>query len=126
MTDLITAATIVGLAVKFVEGAASKSGSALAENLWNALKNRFAGRKKAEETIAAIEASKGNASEQVQRLTSYVDVEMDDDAFATEVRQIAHQILNQTQTQMQQQNLNQGRDQVVINQPSGDLKIGGS
>ena len=126
MSDPITAATIVGLAVKFLEGAASKGGAAVGEDLWKALKNRFAGRKKAEETLAALEAAEGKAPEQVQRLTSYVDVEMDDEVFAAQVRQMAQQILNQSQTQMQQSNINKGRDQFVINQPTGDLKLGGS
>lgn len=126
MTDFITAMTIVGLAVKFLEGAASKSGANLAETLWNALKTRFAGCPKAEATLSALEAAAGNAPEQVQRLTSYVEVEMDDDAFAAQIRQLAHQIINQTQTQLQQTNLNQGRDQFILNQPSGDLKLGGA
>jgi|GEM_PF-2183568 len=126
MIDPITAAAIVSLAVKFLEGAASKGGATVGEDLWKALKNRFAGRKKAEETLAAIEAAGGKAPEQVKRLTSYVDVEMDDEAFADQVRQMAHQIINQSQTQTEQQNINQGRDQFVINQPTGDLKLGGS
>jgi len=102
MTDPITAATIVGLAVKFLGGAASKSGAILAETLWKTLKNRFAGRQKAEETLTALEAAGGQDPERVQRLTSYVEVEMDNEAFAAQVRQMAQQILNQTQPQMQQ------------------------
>ena len=43
MSDFITATTIVGLAVKFLEGAASKSGARLAETLWNALKIQWDG-----------------------------------------------------------------------------------
>ena len=126
MTDPATAATVVSLAVKFLEGMAGKSGETLMEKLWNAIKNRFAGRKKVEDAIAKIEANQDPAA--VQTLTTVVDAEMiQDDDFAGEVQQLAQQIINLTHNQTQtQNNLNQGRDQFIVNQPTGDLKLGGS
>ena len=51
----------------------------------------------------------------------------EDDEFAGEVQQLAQQIINLTQNQTQtQNNVNQGRDQFIVNQPTGDLKLGGS
>jgi len=62
-------------------------------------------------------------------VTKYLDLELDEDAaFATEVRQIAQQIINiqnESTVNLEQKNINKGRDQFVINQPQGDLKLGG-
>ena len=126
MTDPATAVTVVSLAVEFLKGMASGGGEKLTEKLWNAIKNRFSGRKKVEEAIAKIEANQDPAA--VQTLTTVVDAEMiQDDEFAGEVQQLAQQIINLTQNQTQTQtNLNQGRDQFIVNNPTGNLKLGGS
>ena len=126
MTDPATAATVVSLAVEFLKGMASGGGEKLTEKLWNAIKNRFAGRKKVEETIAKIEENQDPAA--VRTLTTVVDAEMiQDDDFAGEVQQLAQQIINLTQNQTQTQtNVNQGRDQFIVNNPTGNLKLGGS
>ena len=126
MTDPATAVTVVSLAVEFLKGMASGGGEKLTEKLWNAIKNRFSGRKKVEEAIAKVEENQDPAA--VRTLTTVVDAEMiQDDDFAGEVQQLAQQIINLTQNQTQTQtNLNQGRDQFIVNQPTGDLKLGGS
>ena len=51
-----------------------------------------------------------------------------DALFESDLQQLAEQIITvQNQSQSQQNNNNYGRDQIVINQPTGDnLKIGGS
>ncbi len=102
MTDPVTAATVVALAVKLLEGMASGVGEKLTEKLWNAIKNRFAGRKKVEEAIAQIEATQDSGA--IEKLTTIVDAEMiQDDEFAGEVQQLAQQIINLTQNQTQTQ-----------------------
>ncbi|HIK34044.1 MAG TPA: hypothetical protein IGS17_19905 [Oscillatoriales cyanobacterium M59_W2019_021] len=102
MTDPATAVTVVSLAVKFLEGMAGKSGETLTEKLWDAIKSRFAGRKKVEETIAQIEETRDPQA--IQKLTTIVDAEMiQDDDFAGEVQQLAQQIINLTQNQTQTQ-----------------------
>jgi hypothetical protein len=129
MTDPITAATIAGLALsKFAESGASEAAKKLIENLWGAIASRFKGRKKAEEAIAKIEASKGQAPESEANLVRVLDAELfEDEGFAQELQQLAQQIINiQNQSQSQQTNTNYGRDMFVVNQPSGDLKLGGS
>lgn len=126
MTDPATAVTVVSLAVKVLEGVAGGVGGKLTEQLWEAIKKRFAGRKKVEETIAQIEETLDPAA--IGRLTTIVDAEMiQDDEFAGEVQQLAQQIINLTQNQTQTQtNINQGRDQFIVNHPTGNLKLGGS
>ena len=102
MTDPATAATVVSLAVEFLKGMAGGGGAKLTEKLWEAIKNRFAGRKKVEEAIAKIEANQDPAA--VRTLTTVVDAEMiQDDDFAGEVQQLAQQIINLTQNQTQTQ-----------------------
>ncbi len=129
MTDPVTAAVIVGLATsKFAESAAGKTAEKLVERLWEAIACRFKGRKKAEEAIAKIEASQGQAPESQANLVRVLDAELfEDEGFAQELQQLAQQIINiQNQSQSQQTNANYGRDMFVVNQPSGDLKLGGS
>ncbi|MDY6939851.1 MAG: hypothetical protein SWY16_19635 [Cyanobacteriota bacterium] len=121
----IDPATIVSLAVKFVEGMASGGGEKLTEKLWNAIKNRFSGRKM-EAEIAKIEQNQDPAA--IKRLEKSLDTEMyEDDEFAGEVQQLAQHIINLTQNQTQtQNNNNHGRDQFIVNNPTGELKLGGS
>lgn len=129
MAEPITTALIVGLAAqKFVEGAAGKSAEKLVEKLWNAIATRFAGRKKTEENLAAIEVAKGEDKGAIGKVATVLDGEfVEDEEFAASLKDLAQQIVNiQNQSQSQQNNSNYGRDQIVINQPTGDLKIGGS
>jgi hypothetical protein len=102
MTDPVTAVTVVSLAVKFLEGVASGVGGKLTEKLWDAIKSRFAGRKKVEDAIAQIEETQDPGA--ISKLTTIVDAEMiQDDDFAGEVQQLAQQIINLTQNQTQSQ-----------------------
>lgn len=82
-----------------------------------------------ERAIATIaEVEQGNEAA-LTKLTKYIDLEMDEDPeFAGQLRQTAQQIINiqnQNTNTLNQQNNNYGRDQIVINNPSGDLSIGG-
>lgn len=104
MTDPITAAVIVGLAVsKFTEGAAGEVGKKLVNQLWDTLSTRFKGRQKAEAAIAQLETSQGQAPEAQANLVRVLDGELfEDDGFAAEVQQLAQQIINiQNQNQVQ-------------------------
>jgi hypothetical protein len=79
-----------------------------------------------ERATAALDGSEAA----LEKVGKYLDLEMDEEqGFADEVRQMAHQIINiqnQSTTQIRQQNTNYGRDQNIINQPQGDIRIGGS
>jgi hypothetical protein len=129
MVEPITTTLIVGLAAqKFAEGAAGKAAEKLVERLWEAIVDRFKGRKKTEENLAVIATTKGQAPEAIEAVTTVLAGEfVEDEGFKAELEGLAQQIVQiQQQNQMQQQNTNYGRDQIIINQPTGDLKIGGS
>ncbi len=100
----------------------------LVKNLRGKIKAKFAGNDRAAAALAEVEQQGSEAA--LQKVSKYLDLEMDEDkTFATEIRQMAQQIINiqnQNTTTLNQQNLNYGRDQNIINQPQGDIKIGGS
>ncbi len=141
MTDPVTLTTgaIVAIAAsKFIEGAGAKVGELVTggtlkqagtqvSKLWGLIKGKFAGNQRAEEALGKVEAGDASA---LTKLEVYLDDELaepQNQAFATEVRQLAQQIINvQQQVQVQQTNVNQGRDQFIVNNPTGDLKLGGS
>jgi hypothetical protein len=128
MVEPITTALIVGLAAqKFAEGAAGKAAEKLVERLWEAIATRFKGRKKTEENLAAIELAKGDAPGAIAAVETVLAGEfVEDEEFAASLQTLAQQIVQiQNQNQTQQTNTNYGRDQIIINQPTGDLKIGG-
>ena len=89
------------------------------------IKSKFAGNQRAEVAIAEIEQQ--GTEESLTKLTKYLDLEMDEDqAFATEIRQIAQQI-NNNQTVDNREYINYGRDQINIDKIDGDnTRIGGS
>ena len=129
MTEPITTAIIVGLAAqKFAEGAAGKSAEKLVEKLWDTIVSRFSGRKKTEENLATIAAAKGQDAGAIGKVATVLDGEfVEDEDFAASLKELAQQIVTiQHQSQSQQNNNNYGRDQIVINQPTGNLKVGGS
>ncbi|NJR66867.1 MAG: hypothetical protein HC772_18675 [Leptolyngbyaceae cyanobacterium CRU_2_3] len=99
----------------------------LARSLWDKITAKFQGNDRATTALAEMEHLKSEAA--LTKVSKYLDLEMEEDAaFATEIRQIAQQIINiqnQSTTTLTQQNLNYGRDQNIINQPQGDIKIGG-
>lgn len=105
MTDPVTAAVIVGLAVsKFTEGAVGEAGKKLVNQLWETLATRFKGRPKAEAAIGQLEASQGKAPDARTNLVRVLDGDLfEDDRFAAEVQQLAQQIINiQNQSPVQQ------------------------
>ena len=129
MTEPITTAIIVGLAAqKFAEGAAGKSAEKLVERVWDAIATRFTGRKKTEENLATIAAAKGQDAGAIGKVATVLEGEfVEDEEFEERVKELAQQVVNiQNQSQSQQNNNNYGRDQIVINQPTGNLKVGGS
>jgi hypothetical protein len=123
MAEPITAAAIATLLVtELAKSSAGEAGKKLVGDLWGAIARRFQGNKVAEETLAIVKAEP--SAETARDLETFLRREMRDAAFAAEVGQLAQQIVNMQQSQ--QTNTNYGRDQIVINQPSGDLRIGGS
>ncbi len=95
---------------------------ALRDKVWG----RFQGNSKAEAALVAAEAEGSAAA--VEKVTKYLDLEMmEDEGFATEVRQLAQQIINiQNQTTSSREYTNYGRDQINIETIQGNPKIGGS
>lgn len=100
----------------------------LVKNLRTKIKARFQGDARAQKAIQAIEQEHSQPA--LIKLETYLDDVMQEDvAFASEIRQIAEKIINiqnQSTTTLNQQNFNYGRDQNIINQPQGDIRIGGS
>jgi hypothetical protein len=116
----ITAGVIMGLIVtKFVEGAVGKGAEQLTEDLWSAIKKRFKGKEPVEKAIATVEKNQDSAAVKAEadKLTKVLDAEMVmDERFATEVQQMAQQILNLDQSQRQ--------EQVIMNQQNYDQAKG--
>ena len=131
----IAASAIAKLAfdefVKSGAGAAAKETVAgavvLIKSLRDRIKAKFEGNERATATLAEVERDGSEAA--LEKVGKYLDLEMDEEqGFADEVRQMAHQIINiqsQSRTQIGQQNNNYGRDQIVINNPSKIDRIGG-
>jgi ElaB/YqjD/DUF883 family membrane-anchored ribosome-binding protein len=98
------------------------------KQLRDRIRGKLQGNDRAITALSEVEQQGTEAA--IEKAAKYLDLEMTEDpAFATEVRQLAQQIVNiqnQTNTSLNQQNINYGRDQNVINQPTGDIKIGGS
>jgi hypothetical protein len=109
------------LAKKSVGGAID-----LIKSLRDKIRDKFKGNERAETAI--VEAEQQQTPVALEKVTKYLDLEMmEDEAFATEIKQIAQQIINvQNTITTNQQNINYGRDQNIINQPQGDIRIGGS
>jgi hypothetical protein len=99
----------------------------LVKNLRDKIKAKFQGNERVEKALAEVEQQGNSAA--LDKVTKYLDIELaEDEEFATEVRQIAQQIINirnESTVTLEQTNINKGRDQFVINQPQGDLKLGG-
>ena len=97
----LTATTIAALAFnEFIKSGAGElakksigGGIEGVKKLRDFIKSKFAGNQRAEVAIAEIEQQ--GTEESLTKLTEYLDLEMDEDqAFATEIRQIAQQINN--------------------------------
>lgn len=102
----------------------------LVKTLRDKIRAKFKGNPKAEAALA--EAEQQGTPEAITKVGKHLDLEMDDDpAFATELRQIAHQIINiQNQNVSPRTYTNQGRDQNIIenieNMQGQNIQIGGS
>lgn len=108
-------------AKKSVDGAIE-----LVKGLQNRIRAKFQGNTRVESALAEVEQQ--GSQEALEKVARYLDIEMlEDKRFAVEVQQLAHQIISfQNATSQNQQNLNYGRDQNIINQPQGNIKIGGA
>lgn len=98
----------------------------LVKNLRDKIKAKFQGNERAEKALAEVEKEGNSAA--LDKVTKYLDLELDEDeAFAKEVRQIAQQIINiQNQNNSSREYNNYGRDQINIETIYGNPKIGGS
>ena len=98
----------------------------LVKNLRDKIKAKFQGNERAEKALVEVEQQGNSAS--LEKVTKYLDLELDEDeAFATEVRQIAQQIINiENQNNSSREYNNHGRDQINIENIQGNPKIGGS
>lgn len=100
----------------------------MAKQLRNKVLDKLRGNSQA---VKALEGFKQDRSmTTLENLAEQLDIEMKkDDLFATELKHVAQQIVNHQNritSVLKQQNINNGRDQNIINQPQGDIKIGGS
>ncbi|PSB23772.1 hypothetical protein [Stenomitos frigidus] len=109
------------LAKKSVGGAID-----LMKTLRDKIQAKFQGNAKAETAIAAVETENSEAA--LTKLEVYLDDAMTDDPeFATQIRQVAQQIVNiQNQSVSTRDYTNYGRDQINIETIQGNPKIGGS
>jgi hypothetical protein len=100
----------------------------LVKTLRDRIRAKFQGNARATAALAEVEQTGSEAA--LEKVSKYLDLEMDEEqGFAEEVQQMAHQIINipnQSTTQIGQQNTNYGRDQIVINNPGNIDRIGGS
>lgn len=100
----------------------------IAKHLRSRIAMKFKGNSQAEAALNEVEKYGNSAS--LEEVVRHLDIEMKKDkAFATELQQVAQQIMNyqsQNVTSLKQQNINHGRYQNIINQPQGDIRIGGS
>ena len=119
MADPITAAIIVGLAAqKFAEGAAGKSAEKLVERLWDAVVDRFKGKKKTEENLAAIAAGKPEATDALKKVATVLEGEfVEDEEWRSELEALAQQIIT-IQNQSQSQKLN-AQNQTIRDEGKG-------
>lgn len=130
----LTATTIATLAFnEFIKSGAgelakkSLGGSLdLVKSLRDKIQAKFQGNTKAETALAEVKQQGTPAA--LDKVTKYLDLEMlEDAAFATEIKQVAQQIINtQNQNISNREYKNYGRDQISIENIHGDTRIGGS
>jgi hypothetical protein len=97
----------------------------LVKRLRNTIRTKLQGNPKAETALAQVE---GGSEAALTKVEVYLDDAMSDDpAFAEEVRQLAHSIINiEQQSISSRQYTNYGRDQINIETIQGNPTIGGS
>lgn len=98
----------------------------LVKELRNKIRAKFQGDKRAETAIAQVEQD--GSQEALKKLEVYLDDAMiEDPTFASDIRQIAQQIINiQGQSVSSRVYNNYGRDQINIENIQGNPKFGGS
>lgn len=135
--DALTGAAIAKLAFdEFIKSGAGevakKAVGGAIEQLRSAIKARFAAKNaKAETAIATIESAADTTTEQktaaLNKLSVYLDDEMDDAPFAQTLQQLAQQVIHiQDQSTSNREYNNYGRDQINIDNITGNPRIGGS
>ena len=95
--DVLTGTAIAKLAFdEFVKSGAGevakKAVSGAIEQLRSTIRKRFAGNKKAEDAIVKIEQER--SPEALNKLSVYLDDEMDDPQFNQTLQQLAQQVIN--------------------------------
>lgn len=108
------------LAKKSITGSA-----ALIKKLQRFITEKFKSNPLAEKALVRM-TEKGDEPS-LEKVAKYLDIEMmDDESFSNSIQKLAQEINNyQSSTYVSQTNNNFGRDQNVINQPQGDIRIGG-
>ncbi len=98
----------------------------LVKNLRDRIRAKFQGNERAEKALAEVEQEGTPAA--LEKVSKYLDLELEEDGtFATEVRQLAQQIINiHNQSISSREYNNYGRDQINIENIQGNPKIGGS
>lgn len=109
------------LAKKSVGGAID-----LIKNLRDKIETKFRGNERA--ATALFEVKQQGTQAALDKVTEHLEVEMrKDEAFDTEVKQIAQQIINiQNQNILTREYTNNGRDQIIVENMHGNPRIGGS
>lgn len=107
MMEPISAAVVTALAAsqfvitELIKGMATEGGKQVAVTMWEKIKHRFQKDDRALEAITAVETEK--SEEAVSDLTTYVKSEMNRyPEFATEVQQLAQNIININQQAQEQ------------------------
>jgi hypothetical protein len=100
----------------------------LVKALRDRIKAKFEGNERATAALAEVEQDGSEAA--LEKVIKYLDLEMDEEqGFADEVQQIAHQIINiqnQSTQQIERQYINHGRDMINIERVDKIERLGGS
>jgi phosphoribosylformylglycinamidine (FGAM) synthase PurS component len=124
----IAASAIAKLVFEFGKSATGEVAKELVKTLRDRIKAKFQGNERATAALAEVERDGSEAA--LEKVGKYLDLEMDEEqGFADEVRQMAHQIINiqnQSNTQIERQYINQGRDQINIERVDKIERLGGS
>ncbi len=97
----------------------------LVKSLAGRIRQKFQGNERATGAIAELERS--GTEESLKKVTKHLDLEMDKDpSFATEIQQMAKQIINiQSQQDNRRMIQNAGRDIINIDTVGNNARIGG-
>lgn len=97
----------------------------LVKSLAGKIRQKFQGNERAKGAIAELEQS--GTEKSLKKVTKHLDLEMDEDpSFATEIQQMAKQIINiQSQQDNRRMIQNAGRDIINIDTVGNNARIGG-